>query len=266
MITIKNTQTKTNRVNPVFTDLLKPDVETVFKNDLYQNKVYLKDEYVKTKDKDDETPYFEQKLTYTKDGRLMDERGYAVMMEWEDEIMKRQAEIICRNGGDILNVGFGMGMIDTYIESHRPRTHWIIEPHPDVQKKIIEDGWLKKPHVKVIFATWQDVYKHLPKFDGIYIDTWDEVFYEFHENIENILKPDGIYSYFNNPRDDEHGLHTDPAEYQMLEHKMNMDFEAFEIDWVSDWDTQSPDGDERYWDPTWTTYYAPVFTLKQEYR
>ena len=95
--------------------------------------------------------YRNEKLTYTEDGRLFDSNGHSVMMEWEDELMKIGAETICRNGGDVLNVGFGMGIIDTYIEEHRPRTHWIIEGHPDVQRKIIEDGWLKKTHVKVIF-------------------------------------------------------------------------------------------------------------------
>lgn len=37
-------------------------------------------------------------------------------------------------GGDVLNVGFGLGIIDTAIQSHRPRSHTIIEAHPDVYK------------------------------------------------------------------------------------------------------------------------------------
>ena len=41
-------------------------------------------------------PYIQQILTYTQDGRLMDEKGQAVMMEWERPIMEKSAEIITR--------------------------------------------------------------------------------------------------------------------------------------------------------------------------
>ena len=34
------------------------------------------------------------------------------------------------------------------------------------------EGWDKKPNVNCIFDKWQNVYKDLPKFDGIYFDTW----------------------------------------------------------------------------------------------
>src|SRR5687767_334252 len=146
--------------------------------------------------------YFEQKLSYTEDGRLLGEDGRAIMMEWETEIMKFQAKHICQKGGDILNVGFGMGIMDNYIETCHINSHTIIEPHPDVIEKIMKDGWLKKPHVKVIFKTWQEVMYYLPKYDGIYIDTWDEMFTGFIEYAPNILKPNGILSFFNNPLDD----------------------------------------------------------------
>jgi type IV protein arginine methyltransferase len=48
--------------------------------------------------------------------------------------MKRHAEIICPTKGlHVLNVGFGMGIIDSYIqERHEPASHTIIEAHPDV--------------------------------------------------------------------------------------------------------------------------------------
>ena len=49
-------------------------------------------------------PYIQQILTYTEDGRLMDETGQAVMMEWERPIMEQAAQVITRNGGRVLNV------------------------------------------------------------------------------------------------------------------------------------------------------------------
>ena len=36
----------------------------------------------------------------------------------------------------MLNVGFGLGLVDTAIQSNHPRSHTIIEAHPDVLRKV----------------------------------------------------------------------------------------------------------------------------------
>ena len=209
--------------------------------------------------------YLNQRLTYTDDGKLLDQDGHAVMMDWEDKLMEVGAATICQNGGDVLNVGFGMGIIDTYIESHRPRTHWIIEGHPDVQRKIIEDGWLKKPHVKVIFKPWQEVLYYLPKFDGIYFDTWNESQEEFDYAIKDLLKPNGIYSFFNNPRGDEHQLHVAIESFRILNQFMNIETYPVGIPNISSIEEQRTDGDY-YWHPENKVYWNPVCKLRQEYK
>ena len=33
-----------------------------------------------------------------------------VMHEWEDLMMKKHSEVVCQNGGDILEIGFGMAL------------------------------------------------------------------------------------------------------------------------------------------------------------
>ena len=38
------------------------------------------------------------------------------MMSWETELMKEHAKIICHNKGSVLNVGHGMGIVDTAIQ------------------------------------------------------------------------------------------------------------------------------------------------------
>lgn len=43
------------------------------------------------------------------------------MMGWETPLMERHAAIICASGGDVLNVGFGMGIIDGFIQTHKVR-------------------------------------------------------------------------------------------------------------------------------------------------
>lgn len=37
---------------------------------------------------------------------------------------------VCAGGGDVLNVGFGLGLVDEEIQKHKPRSHTIVEAHP----------------------------------------------------------------------------------------------------------------------------------------
>lgn len=45
-------------------------------------------------------------------------------------------QAICSGGGDVLNVGFGLGLVDRAIQSNQPTSHTIIEAHPDVLRKV----------------------------------------------------------------------------------------------------------------------------------
>ncbi|KAJ3106190.1 hypothetical protein HDU97_006823 [Phlyctochytrium planicorne] len=155
-------------------------------------------------DEDDSKPsnadYLASKLHFS-EGRILDDNADGVMMGWEAPLMERHAEVIApREGLDVLNVGFGMGLVDGYLQARKPKTHTIIEAHPDVYKKMIEDGWDKKPGVRILFGRWQDVMDQLETYDGIFFDTFGE-FYDdlrqFHDHLPNILREDGIYSYFN---------------------------------------------------------------------
>src|SRR5581483_11220281 len=103
-------------------------------------------------------------------------------------------------GLDILNVGFGLGLIDSYIQSYKPNSHTIIEAHPDVYAHMLANEWDKKPGLKIIFGRWQDVLDQLELYDGIFFDTFGEFYddiHDFHEELLNILKPEGVYSFFN---------------------------------------------------------------------
>jgi hypothetical protein len=122
--------------------------------------------------------YLNNKVYFMKDNRLLDPKARPIMMGWEDPIMRDAALLICKGGGKILNVGFGLGLIDTYIQSHNVDEHWIIEAHPDVQNKMKKDGWDKKSNVICLF------------------DKWMEGIDPFHKIVPNILKPGGKYTYF----------------------------------------------------------------------
>lgn len=146
-----------------------------------------------------EKPYLQQRVEYS-EGKLLDEENKGVMMAWENPLMAAHAKAICATGGHVLNVGFGMGLVDTAIQSHHPASHTIIEAHPEVHKRMLETGWGEKPNVRILFGRWQDVLPQLDSYDGIFFDTYGE-FYEdlkeFHEHLPQLLKKGGVYSYFN---------------------------------------------------------------------
>uniref|UniRef100_A0A6B2L9F0 Protein arginine N-methyltransferase 2 n=1 Tax=Arcella intermedia TaxID=1963864 RepID=A0A6B2L9F0_9EUKA len=146
--------------------------------------------------------FLTQKLVYNEETKsLVDPEGHGIMMGWESPIMSKHAQIIVpQPGGDILNVGFGMGIIDRLIQERLPGTHTIVEAHPDVYAYMLKEGWDKKPGVRIVFGRWQDVLEELGQYDGIFFDTFGE-FYEdlreFHEELPALLKKNGIYSFFN---------------------------------------------------------------------
>tara|TARA_R110000823_G_scaffold290437_1_gene408731 strand:- start:1185 stop:1829 length:645 start_codon:yes stop_codon:yes gene_type:complete len=205
--------------------------------------------------------FLDEKLTYTPEGELLDSFGGEIMMKWEDNIMKHQAAEICINGGDILNVGFGLGLMDKHIQSHNPNTHWIIESHPDVQRKIIEDGWLKKPNVKVIFKPWQEVLNYLPKFDGIYFDTWLESQDDFDYNIKNMLKPNGVYSFFNNP--DSNSQTIQSRSHSILKEFCDISSSSLDISKII---PSNHKLNRAYWKSENKIYWIPKCKLKENYR
>lgn len=198
--------------------------------------------------------YKQEKLTY-RDGVLLDSNGNTVMMDWEREIMRRQAATVCSRGGRVLNVGFGLGIIDSYIQEHENVTeHWIIEGHPDVQQYMIENGWLEK--AKCIFRPWQDVINHLPQFDGIYIDTWAEDLTPFYIQAQWILKPDGVLSFFNNTRS---GGVMEKYDEAAIKSWGKYEIESFEIPYISPNTTQKSNG-THYWDENRRVYHNPIVT------
>lgn len=109
--------------------------------------------------------YLEDRVTFSED-KLMDAESKAVMMAWENPLMEAHAKAVCSNGGHILNIGFGMGLVDTAIQKYSPASHTIVEAHPDVFQRMLDDGWDKKKHVTIICGRWQDVVHELPTFDG----------------------------------------------------------------------------------------------------
>ncbi|CCM00747.1 uncharacterized protein FIBRA_02787 [Fibroporia radiculosa] len=125
---------------------------------------------------------------------IYDDTG--VMMEWERPLMKESARILCENMGKgkaILNIGFGLGIIDSYFQSYEPANHTIIEGHPQCLEYMRINGWYDKPNVRILEGSWRDFIgsrarkdikwptngagekmEGLGTFDVIYFDTFNE--------------------------------------------------------------------------------------------
>lgn len=109
--------------------------------------------------------YLDDRVTFSED-KIMDSDSKAIMMAWENPLMEAHAKAVCLNGGHILNIGFGMGLVDTAIQQYAPLSHTIVEAHPEVYDRMMRVGWGEKENVKIIFGRWQDVISKLESYDG----------------------------------------------------------------------------------------------------
>ncbi|KAJ1739995.1 hypothetical protein LPJ68_004188 [Coemansia sp. RSA 1086] len=154
--------------------------------------------------------YLSQPVEYSGD-KLIDAEKNGVMMSWEAPLMEIHAKTIgSKPDSVVLNIGFGMGIIDSALQKLNPAKHVIVEAHPDVYQHMKDEGWDKKANVHIVFGRWQDKLdeiRQLGPYDGIFFDTFGEFYKDlddFHKAIftttsehQPLLRPDGIYSFFN---------------------------------------------------------------------
>ena len=113
--------------------------------------------------------YTSETLIFSDDKIIVSSSGYEVMMDWEHPIMSASAAYVTQNGGDILEIGFGMGIASGYIQSHSISSHTIVENHPQIIPKAVE--WAsEKSNVTIVSQSWEDTYSNLGRFDGIFYD------------------------------------------------------------------------------------------------
>lgn len=118
-----------------------------------------------------------EKLIFTEEYITLASNGnsHTVMHVGETMYMQKLAEIITKNGGNILEIGFGMHISADFIQANpEVKSHTIIEVHPEIYNKGLE--WAKdKPNVELILGDWIDI---LPlkdkKFDGVFYDPYND--------------------------------------------------------------------------------------------
>ena len=136
-----------------------------------------------------------------------------VMMSWEAPIMEKSAEFICHNKGDVLEIGFGMGICADYIQAQGVNSHTIIEIHPQIIERL--NTWASgKSNVNVVEGDWNSV-SGLSTYDGIFIDTFgDDNYFSFKPFALAKAKSGAKITYWNNFTDKRNEHNFDSVSFE----------------------------------------------------
>lgn len=139
-----------------------------------------------------------QEVVITEKNIYFEDNNRSVVMDTASKgLMEMYSHIVCQNGGDVLDVGFGMGFSANKMYE-LSNSYTCIEINPQIYERAKE--WAKdKPNVEIIFGDWIDVIPTLDKkFDGIFMDTHHDPNYnEFESYCKSISNEGCILSIFN---------------------------------------------------------------------
>ncbi|KAM0332559.1 hypothetical protein ACHAQA_002843 [Verticillium albo-atrum] len=235
--------------------------------------------------------YLASNLTYD-DAKLVDEEGNGVMMAWETSIMRRSVDVLLRasasepvlaEGKRVLNIGFGMGIIDGMFAATKPARHHIIEAHPVVLAHIDNGGtefgaaWEasgpEEGSFKVHRGRWQDIVPELLEagevYDAIYFDTFGEDYGQlkmfFTEYIPGLMDQEGRFGFFNGLGADRkicYDVYTQVVEMHAVDAGMDLEWEVIDVDLAGMEEAGKGEWEgvrRRYW--TLDKYRLPICTF-----
>ena len=157
-------------------------------------------------------PYLSSTLIFSDTKLIVSSSGENVMMDWEHPIMSASVAYVTQNGGDILEIGFGMGIASGYIQSHSISSHTIIENHPQVIEKL--KTWSSgKSNVIIVSRSWQEVTASLGRFDGIFMDDFGGDPIDFSSSLSLLTKSGTKVTFWNNSRTSSNAI-TEDVTYQ----------------------------------------------------
>ena len=131
-----------------------------------------------------------------------------VMERWQTVYMRVLAEIVARNGGSILEIGYGLGLAARFVQKNGDvKNHVIIECHPDVIRKCkeIHKKEIESEKIKLYEDFWENITFQFPSesFDGILFDTYPlsekeirKNHFFFFDEAYRLLRKRGVLTYY----------------------------------------------------------------------
>jgi guanidinoacetate N-methyltransferase len=130
--------------------------------------------------------------------------------------MEAMARVATQTHGDVLEVGFGMGISATYMQAMGVRSYTVIECNEGVKAQF-EQWRARYPgrDLRLVHGKWQDVIDTLGLYDAIFFDTYplsedefdryvirDVTFAQhFFEAAARHLRDGGVFTYYSNEID-----------------------------------------------------------------
>jgi hypothetical protein len=94
-----------------------------------------------------------------------------VMMDWEQPIMEKMAELTVSEGDHVVECGFGMGILSDAIQARNPASHTVCESHPDIIPRM--RTWAEgKSNVILHEDRWYTLIEQTGRYDAILMDTY----------------------------------------------------------------------------------------------
>lgn len=149
-----------------------------------------------------------------------------VMGRWETPLMQEHVNLCAHNHGDVLEIGFGLGISSEQIQIAGVNSHTIVEIHPFIAQKARE--WAAdKPNVTIIEGDWYELRETIirKQYDGIFFDPHlDPNRRQFKmEVVDKCIKSGGIFTWFN---------------FEELDYFNYGNIQVIHIDINSGWDTR----------------------------
>jgi len=152
--------------------------------------------------------------TWTHDELMIE--GQQVMQAWERPLMQALADIAAETHGDVLEVGFGLGISASMIQNAGVRSHTIIESNADVLAAA--ERWRARHagrSIGLVHGSWQETAVSLGTFDAILFDTYPQSEAEFRQAViesstfaesffpmaARLLRRGGVFTYYTNEID-----------------------------------------------------------------
>lgn len=178
--------------------------------------------------------------------------GREVMEDWETPYMERLGGVAAQNGGAVLELGYGMGISSTAIQSHDVENYTVIEAHPDVLRRCVDENRdaINAGRMCMLGGYWQNVTPLLKdnSFDGILFDTYPIKKEEmigphmlFFNEAFRLLRPKGVLTYYSDEATTLQAPHVERLAAAGFR-KEDIDFEVCEV--------TPPQGCEYWEEPT----------------